>query len=209
MGLGYFEPSSVEEATDVLSQGGGSYAAVAGGTDVIINLRRRTKSYQALVNIKRLPGITEWSVGPGGGLRIGAATPFRELETSPDLIVRFPALLASFEVIGSLQLRNMATVGGNLCNASPAADSAPSLMVAGATATYVAHGNGTHTVPVERLFAGPGRSLLGPADLLLRVDVPETSPWAPWRRRRCGPEAPKRRCAATSRRRNCWREPPN
>ena len=172
MRFGYFEPSSVEEAVDILRQGNGGYKALAGGTDVIIHLRRRAKSYEALVNIKRLPGISGWSSKQGEGLHIGAATPFRSLETSPSIAEEFPALVESIQVIGSLQLRNMATVGGNLCNASPSADSAPALMVAGATATFVDDGAGPQTVPVERLFAGPGRSILGPAGLLLHIDVP-------------------------------------
>jgi carbon-monoxide dehydrogenase medium subunit len=173
MRFGYFEPSSVEEAIDILRRGKDSHKVVAGGTDVIINLRRRTKSYSALVNIKRLPGITSWSAEPGKGLHIGAATPFRDLETSAPMIERFPALVESIKVIGSVQLRNLATIGGNLCNASPSADSAPSLMVAGATATFVNDGDGTRTIPVDQFFSRPGQSILGPVGLLLRVDVPE------------------------------------
>ena len=92
MRFGYFEPSSVEEAVDILRQGNGGYKALAGGTDVIIHLRRRAKSYEALVNIKRLPGISGWSSKQGEGLHIGAATPFRSLETSPSIAEEFPAL---------------------------------------------------------------------------------------------------------------------
>ena len=110
---------------------------------------------------------------PGKGLRIGAATPFRRLETSPAVSKRFPVLSEAIRMIGSLQLRNTATIGGNLCNASPAADSAPPLVVAGATATFVDGGHGTQTVPVEQFFAGPGLSILGTEGILLRIDVPE------------------------------------
>ena len=172
MRFDYFEPSSALEAVDALRRGKGGYKALAGGTDVIIHLRRRAKSYQALVNIKRLPGIATWSAGPGDGLSIGAATPFRSLETSPFVQERFAALVEAIQVIGSLQLRNMATIGGNLCNASPSADSAPALMVAGATATFFDDDGGEQTVPVAKLFAGPGKSILGPSGLLLRIDVP-------------------------------------
>ncbi|MFQ5873006.1 MAG: FAD binding domain-containing protein, partial [Dehalococcoidia bacterium] len=79
MRFGYYEPSSVQEAIDVLGRGNGKYKALAGGTDLIIALRRRAASYEALVNIKGLPGITSWSAEPDKGLRIGAATPFRQL----------------------------------------------------------------------------------------------------------------------------------
>lgn len=173
MRFSYYEPSTAGEATDILRRGGDRYKVLAGGTDVIINLRRRTADYEALVNIKRLPGITSWSIEPAGGLRIGAATPFRALETSHEFAGKYPALVEAIKVIGSLQLRNMATIGGNLCNASPAADSAPALMVAGATATYVDNGSGPHTVPVHQLFLGPGRSIVGQEGLLLQVNVPE------------------------------------
>ncbi len=173
MRFDYFEPSTVEEAIETLRRGNGNYKAVAGGTDVIIHLRRRAKRYEALVNIKRLPGITTWSAEAGKGLRIGAATPFRQLETSAAVRERFPVLIEAIEVIGSLQLRNQATIGGNLCNASPSADSAPALMVAGASASFVSNGDGSRTIPVEQLFAGPGLSTLGPAGILLWVNVPE------------------------------------
>ena len=170
---GYFEPTSIDEATDILRRGSGHFKPFAGGTDVIINLRRHTASYSGLVNIKRLPGITDWLANPGEGLRIGAATPFRELERSFSVTQRFKALGESIRVIGSLQLRNQATIGGNLCNASPAADSAPPLMVSGATVTYVNDGAEKQNLPMEQFFTGPGRSVLGHDGLLLWVDLPE------------------------------------
>ena len=169
----YYEPASVGEAIDLLHRGGGNYKLIAGGTDVIINLRRHTERCRALINIKKMPDIATWSADAGKGLHIGAATPFQELERSTTVIQQYPALLESMVVIGSLQLRNQATIGGNLCNASPAADSAPSLMVYGAMVTYVDDGQGERTLPVEQFFAGPGRSVLGPTGVLLRVDVPE------------------------------------
>ncbi|MFQ5802606.1 MAG: FAD binding domain-containing protein [Candidatus Methylomirabilales bacterium] len=173
MRFDYFEPSSVEEAREILGRGGGQYKPLAGGTDVIIQLRRRARNYRGLVNIKRLPAMGAWSAEPGNGLRMGAATLMREVETSPTVAERFPSLVDSVKVIGSIQLRNIATIGGNLCNASPSADTAPSLIVLGATTTFVNNGSVPQTAPVEEFFAGPGCSVLGPEGLLLRVDVPE------------------------------------
>lgn len=83
---GYYEPASIDEALDILRRGNGK--PFAGRTDVIINLRRRTVTYKGLVNIKRLPGIADWSTKPGEGLHIGAATPFRDLESSPSVTQR-------------------------------------------------------------------------------------------------------------------------
>ena len=122
MRFNYFEPSSIKEAVDALHQGQGNNKVLAGGTDIIIRLRRQAGSYQGLVNIKQLPDLTTFSTGPRGGLSIGAVTRLRLLETSPTIRERFPVLLEAVQVIGSLQLRNMATIGGNLCNASPSAD---------------------------------------------------------------------------------------
>lgn len=169
----YFEPRTVEEATEILRCGGDQYKVLAGGTDLINQLRRRAASYKGLVNIKRLPGIGTLCVDPGKGLRIGAATLMRDLEISPAVAEKFPSLVDCLRVIGSIQLRNIATVGGNLCNASPAADTAPPLIVLGATAAFVNGGPDIKTVPVEKFFAGPGRSVLGLDGLLLWVDVPE------------------------------------
>ena len=170
---GYFEPVSVDEALDILRQGGGNYKPVAGGTDVLINLRRRSVSYRALVNIKYLPGIADWSFEPGKGFHIGAATPFRELELDSMVMAQHPALVEAMQVIGSLQLRSQATIGGNVCNASPAADSAPALMVSGATVDVVQNGEKSRTLPVDDFFAGPGRSILGSEGLMLALDIPE------------------------------------
>ncbi|MBI4527322.1 MAG: xanthine dehydrogenase family protein subunit M [Deltaproteobacteria bacterium] len=169
----YFEPSSIEEAREVLRRGNGQYKILAGGTDIINQLRRRAVTCEGLVNIKRLPGIGSWSAEPGKGLHIGATTLMRELETSRVVAERFPSLVDSLKVIGSIQLRNIATIGGNLCNASPAADTAPSFIVLGASATFLDGGSIPQTVPIEEFFAGPGRSILATEGLLLRVDVPE------------------------------------
>jgi carbon-monoxide dehydrogenase medium subunit len=173
MRFDYFEPSSMEEAREILRSGDGRYKALAGGTDVILLIRRRVKSYTGLVNIKRLPGIGAWAAEPGKGLRMGAATLMRELETSSAIAERFLSLIDSVKVIGSIQLRNVATIGGNLCNASPAADTAPSLIVLGAKVTIANNGSSSQSVPVEDFITGPGQTVLGLDGLLLSVDVPE------------------------------------
>ena len=176
MRFSYYEPASVDEAIATLRGPHGTFKVLAGGTDVLINLRRRAVAYDGLVNIKRIPEMTQWQAFHGGGLRIGAAVPFGELEASFEVVNRYPALVEAMRVIGSLQLRNMATIGGNLCNASPAADSAPALLAARATATYVDGSDGPTTIPVEQVFLGPGRSVVGTTGLLLGVDMPEPAP---------------------------------
>jgi carbon-monoxide dehydrogenase medium subunit len=169
----YFEPSSLEETRELLRRGEGHYKPFAGGTDVILQLRRHMTDTRGLINIKRLPGIGRWSAEPGRGLRIGAAALLSDLEASSVVFKKFPALFESIKVIGSVQLRNIATLGGNLCNASPAADTAPSLLVLGASAAFVANGSDERTLSVESFLTGPGQTVLGPDGLLLRIDVPE------------------------------------
>lgn len=176
MRFDYFEPASLDEASAVLREGKGARRPLAGGTDIVIQLRRRVVRPQGLVNLKRIPELSGWSCEPGGGLRLGACTPMRELETSAAVGERFPSIREALQVVGSLQLRNLASVGGNLCNASPSADTAPPLMALGAVASLRTQEARRETVPVEEFFAGPGASVLGDAGLLLAVEVPAPPP---------------------------------
>lgn len=176
MRFDYFEPDSLDEAADLLREGAGERKPLAGGTDIVIQLRRRAVRCQGLVNLKRIPGLADWSCTRGGGLHIGASTPMRDLETAAAVARGYPSLCEAIRVVGSLQLRNIASVGGNLCNASPSADTAPPLMVLEAMASYRTDAGVEQSLPVEDFFAGPGTSVLGNAGLLLSVDLPEPAP---------------------------------
>ena len=176
MRFDYFEPTSLDEASGLLREGKGARKPLAGGTDIVIQLRRGAARAQGLVNLKRISELLRWSCEPGEGLRLGACTPMRDLETSAVVTGRFPSIHEAVRVVGSLQLRNLASVGGNLCNASPSADTAPPLMVLGATAGVWRDESRRETVPVESFFEGPGSSVLGTGDLLLAVEVPEPAP---------------------------------
>ncbi len=175
MRFDYFEPTSLDEASDLLREGKGARKPLAGGTDIVIQLRRRVVSPEGLVNLKRIPELSGWACEPGQGLRLGACTPMRDLETSAAVGERFPSIREALRVVGSLQLRNIASVGGNLCNASPSADTAPPLMVLGATASLWTDDQ-RETLPVEDFFKGPGASVLGTGGLLVAVEVPEPAP---------------------------------
>ena len=176
MRFDYFEPTSLDEASGLLQEGKGARKPLAGGTDIVIQLRRRVARTEGLVNLKRIPELSGWTCEPGRGLRLGACTPMRDLETSAAVGERFPSIHEALRVVGSLQLRNLASVGGNLCNASPSADTAPPLMALGATASLWTDESRRETVSVENFFAGPGASVLGTGGLLLAVDVPEPEP---------------------------------
>jgi carbon-monoxide dehydrogenase medium subunit len=176
MRFDYFEPTSLDEASGLLREGKGARRPLAGGTDIVIQLRRRVARTEGLVNLKRIPELTGWTCEPGRGLRLGACTPMRDLETSAAVGERFPSIREALQVVGSLQLRNIASVGGNLCNASPSADTAPPLMALGAAASLWSDESRRETVSVENFFEGPGASVLGAGGLLLAVEVPEPEP---------------------------------
>ena len=176
MRFDYFEPTSLDEASGLLREGKGARRPLAGGTDIVIQLRRRVARTEGLVNLKRIPELSGWTCEPGRGLRLGACTPMRDLETSAAVGERFPSIREALQVVGSLQLRNIASVGGNLCNASPSADTAPPLMALGAAASLWTDESRRETVSVENFFEGPGASVLGAGGLLLAVEVPEPEP---------------------------------
>jgi carbon-monoxide dehydrogenase medium subunit len=176
MRFDYFEPTSLDEASGLLREGKGARRPLAGGTDIVIQLRRRVVRTGGLVNLKRIPELSGWTCEPGRGLRLGACTPMRDLETSAAVGERFPSIREALQVVGSLQLRNLASVGGNLCNASPSADTAPPLIALGAAASLWTDESRRETVSVENFFAGPGASVLGAGGLLLAVEVPEPEP---------------------------------
>ena len=176
MRFDYFEPTPLDEASGLLREGKGARKPLAGGTDIVIQLRRRVISTEGLVNLKRITELGGWACAPGKGLRLGACTPMRDLETSAAVEGRFPSITEALRVVGSLQLRNIASVGGNLCNASPSADTAPPLLALEATARVHTPESRQETVPVENFFTGPGASVLGTGGLLLSVDVPEPAP---------------------------------
>ncbi len=176
MRFDYFEPTSLDEASGLLREGKGARRPLAGGTDIVIQLRRRVARTEGLVNLKRIPELSGWTCEPGRGLRLGACTPMRDLETSAAVGERFPSIREALQVVGSLQLRNLASVGGNLCNASPSADTAPPLIALGAAASLWTDESRRETVSVENFFEGPGASVLGAGGLLLAVEVPEPEP---------------------------------
>ena len=170
----YYEPATLDEAFAILGREGDGAAALAGGTDLLLQLRRQVRSYRSVVNIKQL-ALNSVAFDPAQGLRFGAVTTFRALETAPSVVEYYPSLVEAARVVAGVQLRNIATVGGNLGNASPSADSVPPLVALGATAT-VAGPRGARRLAVEDCFAGPGKTVLAPDELFTAVQVPAPAP---------------------------------
>jgi len=163
----YFEPATLEETVGLLAKYGEQATILAGGTDLFIKMKQGLIDPKVIIRIKQPSFIEE----KPDGFHIGAATKFRTIEKSERITSKFPALLEAVRLIGSVQIRYMATLGGNLCNASPAADTAPPLLVAGAQVKIVGS-RGTRTVALKDFFLGPGKTVLSKSELLTEVHIP-------------------------------------
>ncbi len=170
-----YVPERLEDAVGFMAAHPGAALPIAGGTDVLIDARVGRVSPEWLVDLSPLRGLAGLA-RDGETLRIGALTRIRELELDDDLARHAPALVEAARVLGSVQIRTMATVGGNLCHATPSAEMPPALLVHEADAE-VAGPEGTRSFPLAQLFAGPGRTTLGAGELLtaVRVRVPAAS----------------------------------
>lgn len=162
----YARPRTLDEALLFLKGHGLDTRPLAGGTDVMVDLRSGKLKTPYLLDISRLPELQGISMSEEG-LSIGAGVTISEIHSSPLVAEHAPSLIKSCAFFGSLQIRNVATIGGNVGNASPSADTAPSLLVHGAKAV-LAGPEGERTVPVENLFEGPYRSGVRDEELILR-----------------------------------------
>ena len=167
----YVAPSSIDEAVAALQAGNGANRAFAGGTDVIIQVRENRRAVDTLVDIKSIPELIGITHKPDGGLRLGAATPCAQIYRDPQVKARFPALVDSASLIGGVQIQSRASLGGNLCNSSPAADSIPTLIALGAIAE-IAGPSGRRNVAVEDFCTSPGQNVLQPGELLVALEFP-------------------------------------
>ena len=166
----YVAPRSLAEAYGLLGNGKRSQF-LAGGTDIIVQLRERRKSCDQLIDLKKIPETTGFRFEPDGSLSIGAATACAELYENAEILRRLPGLVDAASLIGGIQIQSRASLGGNLSNASPAADSSPALMALGAQ-LVIGSASGQRTIPIEEYFTGPGRNALQTGELLVRIIVP-------------------------------------
>jgi carbon-monoxide dehydrogenase medium subunit len=166
-----FEPATLPEALSVLASEGDASAALAGGTDLLLRIRRGARKYRSVVNIKFVPGLTGLTWDASRGLTMGALTTFRTIEQDEHVRQHYHCLAEAARVVAGVQLRNLATVGGNIGNASPSADSVPPLVALGATID-VASAAGTRTMPIEACISGPGRTVLTPGEIFTTISVP-------------------------------------
>jgi CO/xanthine dehydrogenase FAD-binding subunit len=169
-GVDYFAPASVADAVTALRASAGSARLMAGGTDLLVQMRGGRAKPLVVIDLKRIPGL----IGIGserGGFVIGAATSGAALGEHAALRAAWPGLVEAANLIGSTQVQGRASLGGNLCNASPAADSVPALIAAGAVCIIEGAG-GSRELPVEHVQIGPGRTTLTADELLVAFRLP-------------------------------------
>lgn len=166
----YVAPRSLAETFPLLANGR-RVRFLAGGTDIIVQLRERRIECDVLVDVKRIPELRRIAVASDGWLYIGAAAPCAEIYEHPAVRQHWPALIDATSLIGGIQIQSRASVGGNICNASPAADSVPALIALGAR-LLLASAQGERQLAVESFFVGPGQTVLQPGELLVAILVP-------------------------------------
>jgi carbon-monoxide dehydrogenase medium subunit len=171
----YFEPRSLPEAVALLVRYGGRAQPLAGGTDLLVELKEQLRHADCVVNIKKIPGIDELRFDPRQGLRIGALATTRDIELSSVAQKHFPSLVQAVRELGSIQVRNRATVIGNVCRASPSADTLPPL-IADQASVFIRGEHGERSLPLEEFFTGPGKTVLRPGELVTEIVVPAPAP---------------------------------
>jgi len=161
----YEAPETLDAALSLLERAGGTARVLAGGTDVLVQLRAGRIAPELLVDVKGIPELRTVSACDGGW-RIGAAVTCMELIEHEPFAAAWPGIIDGVRMIGSIQVKGRATLAGNLCNASPAADTVPALMAAGALVT-IAGPQGWRDLPVEQIATGPGRTCLAPGEIVV------------------------------------------
>lgn len=167
----YIKPASPREVTKLLLKNNGDARLFMGGTDVFVRMRDGLIAPKVLIDVKRLPGMTAIKCSQRAGLTIGAGADMNSIARHPAVIENYPLLAEAINSVASYQLRTRATMGGNLCNASPAADTAPAALVL--NANLVLYGRrGERVVPIDEFFLEPGKTAIKPGEFLTRIEIP-------------------------------------
>lgn len=171
----YIEPETLQDTVKLLAEYNGKAKVMAGGTDLVLQMRNRVKTPEYVIDISRISQLDYIRYDKNEGLRIGALTSIRDLEESEDLYKKYPVLCQAAGRLGSVAIRNVGTIGGNLCNASPSAENAPALLGLSAKVKIVG-ANNDRMVPIEEFFVGPGRTILKNDEVMTEIQVPVPGP---------------------------------
>ena len=180
----YERPETIGEAIVAMRED--DARALAGGTDLVPQLREGRRRAARIVDLKHIPQMTAIGVLPDGSMSIGAAASASAVARHAAVAAGYPAVAESALLIGGVQVQNRASLGGNICNAAPSADGVPALICHGAQ-VLIAGPKGTREMPVEAIFAGPGRTILGPGELMVAIRLPPVAPSAAGAYRRFTP----------------------
>ncbi len=171
----YLAPASLAEACGLLAKHQGKAKVLAGGTDLVPQMKKRVKTPEYLIGLKNVPKLDYIEFDKTKGLRVGILATLEAILNSPVIKTNYPVLVEAVGRMGTVQVRNLATLGGNLCNASPAADSGPPLLVLEAKMVLTGP-KGERTVPLEEFFVCPGECTLEPGEILTEIQVPPPPP---------------------------------
>jgi carbon-monoxide dehydrogenase medium subunit len=165
----FYEPTTLAEASRLFAEAHAQL--LAGGTDLVIGMKAYTETPESVISLQKIPGLTGITTEADNSISIGAMTKVREVELSGDIQQHHTALAEGASEIGSIQIRNLATIGGNIAHASPAADTVAGLLVADAQVD-IASTDGERSVPIDELFTGPGQTVLTPGEIITRFRLP-------------------------------------
>lgn len=171
----YFAPKTLEEALSLLKEQGEGARVMAGGTDVMVKMTHGLLKPKAIIALQEIEGLEGIRFDAEEGLTIGATARLAEVASHPDILKHYPALAHSVQVMANVEVRNMGTVAGNLCNAAPSADSAPPLIAMEAKVT-LASLNGERQLPLGEFFRGPGLTAMEPGEVMTSIHVPPPPP---------------------------------
>ena len=167
----YIRPATIEEACQLTSQPNEKVKILAGGTDLLVRIRNNTLLPRKLVSLREIRDLSFIRFDAEKGLSIGSMVSLSETENSPEITGNYPAVAKAAATIGSVQVRNRATLGGNICNAAPSADMLPILIAYNAMA-IISNGHAERSVALEDFFTGPGQTVLKTGELLKAVVIP-------------------------------------
>lgn len=171
----FLSPKTIEETIALMDQYGQKAKVLAGGTDLIPQMKNREVKPEYLLGLSQIPDLEGIQFAKRSGLKLGATCKISQIEKSDIIREHYPILTQAASVLGSTEIRNRGTLGGNLCNAAPSADMAPSLLVLGAKAVTASR-EGERVIPLEDFFLGPGKTVLEADEILVRLEVPPMKP---------------------------------
>ncbi len=167
----FVAPKSIDEAVSILNEHGDRARIIAGGTDIIVMMRAGRRLAGVVLDAKGIPALSQMAYTPGGGLTLGAAVPCYQIYQDAAISAAYPGLIDAATLIGGIQIQGRASIGGNLCNASPSGDSIPSIIVLNGVCN-IAGPNGTRQLPAEQFCTAPGQNALQQGEMLVSVSFP-------------------------------------